>query len=184
MATQTEQDKNQPVLQRVGRRRFVKQLGAIPPVVLTLSSRPAWAVACYSVQMSGNQSPAHAHAFQCELGQSPTRWLSNSAWPSSAYFGSPPLLPATPDLSCSGYNYTGGTLFSAVFAGASAEPMSKLLACDIASPESHFIAAYLNSLANPGVYVLTTAQVISLYSNPIYPPGYASVTAFLASTWQ
>lgn len=88
---------------------------------------------------------------------------------------------------CSDFAEGTGTTMQAAFgnAGASNLPMRQILCSNVGSHDSYFVTAMLNASYQPPFgYVMTVDQVNDLYADPsAYPPGYASVWDFLASTW-
>ena len=108
--------------------------------------------------------------------------LPLSLWPSGSLVTPYPA-------KCSDFAVDTGTTMETAFlptTGASNEPMRKILCMDAASHNSYFVTAMLNASYLPAFgYVMTVDQVKDLYANPsAYPPGYSSVWAFLASTWE
>jgi hypothetical protein len=138
------------------RRRFI--VGAVP-VVLTLASPTVFGAECLSQQMSGNisQNPGNCVA---ATGQDPAYWAAQSVWPT----------------------YDKATVSIGVLLN-SGETGLALTALDPVTTTSRFIAAKLNAISISN-YILTSAQVDALWSNPAsYPPGYPTVDSFLESTW-
>lgn len=84
-------------------------------------------------------------------------------------------------------DFTGGTAFSVAFGYGSTTAMRAILCADVSSEASHCVAALLNASFTPSInYVVTVAQVKLLCATPPgipYPPNYASLSNFLASTW-
>jgi hypothetical protein len=159
------------------KRRLILGAGAIAPIVLTLVSpsvlgNPA---GCLSQQMSGNTSQQGAGS--CNTGLSPTNWSNSSLnpWP-------PGFIHHVNGSDCG--SYSGGIRFNATnaFIGDStATEMAAILCASVTSSEAHFVAAMLN--AQVSGYILTPVQVRDLRNGGAFPPGYANVEAFLASTW-
>ena len=107
-----------------------------------------------------------------------------SIWPSGYSLASP--LPAK----CSDFASGTGTTMQAAFGdpGASSISMREILCANASSHDSFCSTAMLNASYNlpPINYVCTVEQVKALCANPPtspYPPGYASVWDFFASTW-
>jgi len=168
------------------RRRFIKGAGIAAPVILTLSSPSVFGAFCRSEIMSGNES--HMGAGSCVLGDSRNHWKdpnNSGEWTSGGLnYGTPTSNPpSTTDCSA----YTGGTTFRDVFGGTSSTQAMRCILFAGTSPESYYVAAYLNAKKYPN-YILNFGDVIDLWNNHApspagnLPPGYATDVDFLAST--
>lgn len=192
-----------------GRRRLSRAALATP-VVASLAARPALAGNCLSNMLSGNLSDPNRG--QCSKGWSPGGWglpVGNvgqystiGAWTAAGFvYGN---YDATAS-QCSPANsnkpdcYVEGSKISSVsflnMDGVPAETPLRVVLLPNLWPQyaswqltRHLVCAYLNaalSEASPTFqYILTKQQVVGLATGatPV-PPGYASLQAFLDSTW-
>ncbi|NOS88872.1 MAG: hypothetical protein HOP34_10110 [Methylococcaceae bacterium] len=170
------------------RRRFIKGLGGITPVLLTLTSPSILGgEMCLSQQLSGNVSGTTNGA--CVKGQNPTFWRNGSSislWQTAGLvYGTRITSPTNNGTLCS--HYTGGTAFNVIFGGNTTTPLRQLLCSNVTNSTAIWIAAYLNAAAIPN-YILTKQQVLELYTGalappPPYPNANSGRTNFLKSTW-
>ena len=113
-----------------------------------------------------------------------TKWEYTGGNPltvvTSATLSAPNTLPAA---KCS--DFTGGTTFNAAFGYGPATSMRESLCTNAASADAYCITAMLNAAFVPAFnYVLDVTQVKALCNGscPV-PSGFASLSAFLTSTW-
>jgi len=199
-----------------GKRRSFAKAGIAAPVIMTLASRPVFGAQCLSNIMSGNLS--NPGSGSCVLGNSPGGWgqpggktrddfsfttwtgytLSSQKheyqWPTGHIYGY--LSSAEADDPRGGGvgnqcgDYTGGTLYSAVFGHEpldstfSGKSMREILCDGNGSEDWHLVAAMLNAHHYEN-YILTVQQVIDLRVDPgSYPAGFTSLNSFLDYTWK
>lgn len=84
----TKQEEVAPVLSNSNRRRFVRGVGVIAPVVLTVSARSALACHCTSVSAAGSIALQNSHNAKTDVWQtnqcagfSPSRWKNERQSP-------------------------------------------------------------------------------------------------------
>ena len=140
------------------RRRFIKRAIVAAPFILTVTSRPVWAINCtLSGQLSGNISPADGPCGG--EGCSPGFWKNrgyNQGWWDSVYH------PGRSFAEVFGYNPFDGdpTLYEVILFNVSgSDNIDRVLGF-------HAVAALQNA-ANPNVdFAYSTDQVITYTSNP------------------
>ena len=175
------------------RRKFTKAALMVPPVVMSVTSRPVFAVGCLSNILSGNLSDPNRGT--CNLGLSPGYWKEHpNAWPAGVDAGTMPGggIPTSCN-DCRDGNgnsatwvCTGGTRFNDVFLAGPQDSQDRslheVICQDPSEPTFHIIAAYLNALADPN-YVLSVAQIKQLWIDPTYGGQISNMQTFLDGTW-
>lgn len=178
------------------RRAFTKKGLLSAPILMAATSHPAFAANCLSNRLSGNLSDPNRG--ECGLGLSPGYWMNHPEdWPS-------PLIPLDGNVrgcvdcvSGTGRNKSwicdGGTRFNDIFS-VKRDPDERSLYQILCTEQSehefgarHIVAAYINALYfnNPqSKYVLTTTQVVDLWSDPSFGGLIQTdLKTFLNSTW-
>lgn len=191
------------------RRSFAKG-GVVTPILMTLASKPVFAVQCMSEQMSGTHSNGTE---SCVTGDSPGGWANPGgtiggvstiqAWTSILGADSYGVYTSTNhygnNTSCGiGHTekaacYSGGITFNELFNGQAAicgvselGAQNSATVRDILLPAgtaaAHLAAAMLNALYFPN-YVVKRCDVIALWNGSKLPPNNLSINEFLDSTW-
>ena len=151
---------------------------------MSLTSRSVWGAAgdtgalCPSQAMSGNMS--RVIEGNCTFGFTPEGWRDPGGTPGKDGWDAIPgvsygTLSSGTGATC--LEYSGGTSFEAVFGG-SDMPMREILCDNLASTESHAVAAWLNAAGVPG-YPYTQTQVEDLYRD-LDPMDFEDL---MAATW-
>ncbi len=150
------------------RRLFLKKAGVAAPVLLTLTSPSVFGLSdlCLSQQLSGTHSGT---ALLCNTGANPVTVLG----------------ALTTD---EGNRLFNGEFGAAVGGNPNFSAILTAYAGDLTTYklEAYFVTALLNAEHAGGgaPYILTSSQVLGLYSGAPVPPAYADIYAFLEATWR
>jgi len=194
------------------RRRFTKAGLLLPPVLMSVASRPVFGTGtpCISNMLSGNLS--HPSRGSCEAVMGFTRkdvrvgavdiitdldlWNFNTSGAikvDSRLKNTPPNYP----IKCGKCKTSGiwdpakcgnGTAFNSVFTmngvyeNTTTDSMYRILCTDFSNVRSYFITALLNTYLTPN-YVLTRPQLIHVWNGDIGYPHIGNIKRFLRRTW-
>jgi hypothetical protein len=195
---------SQDVIVNEKRRRFAR-FAFGTPVIVTLASRPVFAVGCLSNMMSGNLSDPNRG--QCAKGWSPGGWgqpggqvhiySTVGAWAAVGLdYGTYTPSTCSPGAATSRSDcYVGGSNLANVPStlNKGSLPNTTSLRAVLTDPNldqttRHLVCAYLNALlgglsGSTFKYVLTPAQVLALAGGGPLPSPYSNLKTFLSSTW-
>jgi hypothetical protein len=144
-----------------GRRRLLRAGASVPPVVMTVISRPVMALGCDSPSGFTSINVSHPGPGTC-TGKSPTSWTSNKAnWP-APYNAGPTADPTFKSIF--GANVPSGTSFDPN------NKLSQVMSHPTAAPwglAQYIIAAYFN--ASTAAYgtstLLSQLTVVNIWSD-------------------